>query len=91
MDFTVQLNSSVSVAGLACQHTNASAVLLLLLLLLLLVRAGGCLHLRLQAIARASMVRRQVYEIKVLAPLLSLCLQKRAALIAARYTSPPHA
>ncbi len=38
----------------------------------------------LQAVARGSRVCRQVYEIKVLAPLLSVCLQKRAALIAAR-------
>ena len=84
----MQLNSSVCGAGPACQHTDASAVLLLLLLLM---HAGGRVHLWLQAIARASMVRRRVYEIKVLAPLLFLCLQKRAALIAARYTNPPHA
>ncbi|DBB17480.1 TPA: hypothetical protein ACH3X3_014500 [Trebouxia sp. C0006] len=40
--------------------------------------------IRTQAVARGSRVRRQVYEIKVLAPLLLVCLQKRAALIAAR-------
>ncbi|KAA6419435.1 MAG: abnormal spindle-like microcephaly-associated protein [Trebouxia sp. A1-2] len=40
--------------------------------------------IRTQAVARGSRVRRRVHEIKVLAPLLSVCLQKRAALIAAR-------
>ena len=38
-----------------------------------------------QAMARAYTARKQVYEMHVLAPLLHLCLHKKAALVQARY------
>lgn len=38
-----------------------------------------------QAVARACKARKQVHEMRVLAPLLHLCLHKKAALVQARY------
>ena len=44
-----------------------------------------CFQQCVQAVARGCKARKQVHEMRVLAPLLHLCLHKKAALVRTRY------